>query len=190
MKKTILSLIVIVFISLSTVVNAQGVKVDIGYTYGSFTEDFIGGIYDNYSGLEFSITTQSNLGWLGYGVFLKTLKATDGTPYEYGISGSASELKMNSWGPELDIVLSDVFKLYLRYGFLTVDESLDSEIGSASGGVKGYNFDLGVKSYWMFGEKFGLFGKVEYSAMSLNDMDLEGEFNSWNVGFGVVVRFQ
>jgi len=200
MKKLLLVLALVLSV---VVVNAQNKKTDFeiagGVYYGVFAGDHISDIYPDYGAFDLSFIIDTRMDWLSAGLFIKQIKAS-GEPMRYEDYGEGldyvgrdgdCDLKMFSWGPEVSLNISKTFHAYARYGFLKVKESGQTSMGGVeTGDLKGRSFDLGLKGYLPIGKNgFNLFGKAGYSFVSLNDIDMDGELNSWDIGIGVCLKF-
>ena len=200
MKKLLLVLALVLSV---VVVNAQnkktGFEIAGSVHYGSFEGDHVSDIYSNYGAFDLSFIFDTKMDWLSAGFFIKQIKA-NGEPMRYEGDGNGldyvgrdgdCDLEMFSWGPEANINISEVFRGYVRYGFLKIKESGQTSMGGVeTGDIKGRSFDLGLKYYFPVGNKgFNLFGKAGYSFVSLNDIDMDGELNSWDIGVGACFKF-
>lgn len=194
MKKSILSLVVIMIITLISVntVKAQETKweVSASYIYGEFSDEFSKEIYENFNGFGIAVSRTIYTDWIGAGVYYKNI-SSDGIPIVYGYEDQTakSDIKISSWGPEIFVTPFKFVKIYARYGFLTVKENLYSAIGDDSAELDGKSLDYGARFNFRLVKNLNLLLGAEKSVLKLDDMELSGLLDSWSITAGVGYKF-
>lgn len=187
MRKKVFLLVVVAL--LATSIKAQGSEeknrfISVGFYSGEFTESLAKECYPKIGILDVSYMIRSDVEWFSWGLFIRQFGSEGKTWTTGNINAEDLSLSIFSWGPEAHIEVLNNLYFISRVGFLKVEEDWDGEIFS----VKGNHVDFGLKYELPVGDKFGIFGKGEYSSVTLKE-EPNFSFDSWIFGAGCSIKF-